>query len=102
MTDGSSTARTGKTAVRDHGDRFLKAHADEHSRGNAHFPHAWSAFGPFITDDEYGPRFDVLMEKGFHHFFFGIKNDGRTAVNEHGGVDAAFLDYGTLWGSVRS
>src|SRR5690606_11730939 len=54
--------------------------------------HAWTALGPFVTDDDHITRFHLITQNAVHGIFLAFENAGLTCEGENAFVHAGRLD----------
>ena len=83
MADAGAAGCAGETSVGQQGNVFIQSHACQDGGGVQHFPHARTAFGAFIADDDNVPFVDLFAADGFDGFVFRVKYPGRTGMYQH-------------------
>ena len=91
MTRHEAVCCAAEAAVREKGDGIAKSCADQ-SRGNGeHFPHAGTAFGTLVANDNDVAGFDFALVNFGEGRFFAIEDSGGSA-EIHGVVSRNFYD----------
>ena len=98
MADHEALGGAGETAVRDQGDIAGQALADQGCRNAQHFPHAGTALGALIADDDDIAGLDRVGFDGGEGVFLAFKDTGRPG--EFRAVMAGQFQDGALRGQV--
>ena len=92
MADTGAPCGSGEASVSEEGNILVKAHSGQNRSGVQHFPHAGTAFGALVADNDYITLVDLFGADGFDGFIFRIEYPGRAGMYQHFFCYGTFLD----------
>ena len=100
MPDGRPPCTAAEPSIGQQGNGCIETHAGDDGRRGQHLPHARSAFGTFIADDNNISGFDLSTQDGRNRVVFGVKDTGFALIDQHVTGHGRLLDHRTIRGQI--